>query len=166
MARTGRDVTVVAYGPTVRVALDAATVAQGEGRSLEVIDLRSLSPLDYGTLVKSVRKTGRVVIVHEAPTYVAGKDGWTFLSDAFISNFSQSLGRERLTRAEVSGISGMGAAAHLQPQSMSRGEPVRGGPQLEADRPAAVTSRIGQLGRQPGEPVADVPRTPLPVDVA
>jgi pyruvate dehydrogenase E1 component beta subunit len=60
---------VIAYGPTVRVALDAATVAESEGRSLEVIDLRSLSPLDLNTLTKSVRKTGRVVIVHEAPTF-------------------------------------------------------------------------------------------------
>ena len=70
VAREGDDVTVIAYGPTVRVALDAATVAGGEGRSLEVIDLRSLSPLDYVTLDRSVRKTGRVVIVHEAPTFV------------------------------------------------------------------------------------------------
>jgi 2-oxoisovalerate dehydrogenase E1 component subunit beta len=70
VARPGDDVTVVAYGPTVRVALDAATVAADEGRSLEVIDLRSLSPLDYHALVGSVRKTGRVVVVHEAPTFV------------------------------------------------------------------------------------------------
>jgi 2-oxoisovalerate dehydrogenase E1 component beta subunit len=69
VAREGTDVTVIAYGPTVRVALDAATVAESEGRSLEVIDLRSLSPLDLNTLTKSVRKTGRVVSVHEAPTF-------------------------------------------------------------------------------------------------
>lgn len=70
VAQTGSDVTVLAYGPTVRVALDAATVAASEGRSLEVIDLRSLSPLDTDTLVTSVRKTGRAVVVHEAPTFV------------------------------------------------------------------------------------------------
>ena len=69
VARAGTDVTVVSYGPTVRVALDAATVAESEGRSLEVIDLRSLSPLDIGTLTASARKTGRVVVVHEAPTF-------------------------------------------------------------------------------------------------
>ncbi|NIH78498.1 alpha-ketoacid dehydrogenase subunit beta [Amycolatopsis viridis] len=69
IARAGADVTVIAYGPAVRVALDAATVAESEGRSLEVIDLRSLSPLDFGTLTASVRKTGRVVVVHEAPTF-------------------------------------------------------------------------------------------------
>jgi pyruvate dehydrogenase E1 component beta subunit len=70
VVRTGTDCTVVAYGPTVRVALDAATVAESEGRSLEVIDLRSLSPIDFGTVVASVGKTGRLVVVHEAPTFV------------------------------------------------------------------------------------------------
>jgi len=69
VAREGTDVTVVAYGPTVRLALDAAVVSEAEGRSLEVIDLRSLSPLDYDALTRSVRKTGRVVVVHEAPTF-------------------------------------------------------------------------------------------------
>ncbi|AQT82402.1 alpha-ketoacid dehydrogenase subunit beta [Mycolicibacterium litorale] len=67
--KTGTDCTLIAYGPSVRVALDAATVAAGEGRSLEVIDLRSLSPLDLPTLTSSANKTGRVVIVHEAPTF-------------------------------------------------------------------------------------------------
>jgi 2-oxoisovalerate dehydrogenase E1 component beta subunit len=69
VARPGTDVTVLAYGPTVRVALDAATVAESEGKSLEVIDLRSLSPLDVDSMTASVRKTGRAVIVHEAPTF-------------------------------------------------------------------------------------------------
>ena len=70
VARPGTDVTVLAYGPSVRVALDAATVAESEGRSLEVVDLRSLSPLDADTMTASVRKTGRAVVVHEAPTFV------------------------------------------------------------------------------------------------
>jgi pyruvate dehydrogenase E1 component beta subunit len=65
----GSDVTVLAYGPTVRVALDAATVARSEGTSLEVIDLRSLSPIDVETISASVRRTGRAVVVHEAPTF-------------------------------------------------------------------------------------------------
>ncbi|MCQ0005635.1 alpha-ketoacid dehydrogenase subunit beta [Actinomadura madurae] len=69
VAKPGTDVTLVAYGPAVRVALDAATVAESEGRSLEVIDLRSLSPLDLDTLTASARRTGRVVVVHEAPTF-------------------------------------------------------------------------------------------------
>ncbi len=70
IARPGSDVTIIAYGPTVRTALDAAAVAESDGRSLEVIDLRTLSPVDYGTLASSVQKTGRAVVVHEAPTFV------------------------------------------------------------------------------------------------
>ncbi len=66
----GSDVTLVAYGPTTRIALDAAQIAAGEGRSVEVIDLRSLSPLDMVTLAGSAAKTGRVIVVHEAPTFV------------------------------------------------------------------------------------------------
>ncbi len=68
IARTGDDVTLVAYGPTVRVALQAAEVLAKEGTSAEVIDLRSISPLDVNTIVRSVRKTGRCVVVHEAAT--------------------------------------------------------------------------------------------------
>ena len=66
----GSDVTLVAYGPTTRTALDVAQLAGGEGRSVEVIDLRSLSPLDMPTLVASAAKTGRVIVVHEAPTFL------------------------------------------------------------------------------------------------
>jgi 2-oxoisovalerate dehydrogenase E1 component beta subunit len=64
--RPGSDVTVVAYGAMVGIAVDAAIAAADEGLSLEVIDLRSLSPVDYATVERSVRKTGRLVIVHEA----------------------------------------------------------------------------------------------------
>ncbi|MEV4640772.1 alpha-ketoacid dehydrogenase subunit beta [Actinoplanes sp. NPDC049548] len=67
VAREGTDATVIAYGPMVRVALDAATAAQEDGRNLEVIDLRTLSPLDLGPVFDSIRKTGRAVVVHEAP---------------------------------------------------------------------------------------------------
>jgi 2-oxoisovalerate dehydrogenase E1 component beta subunit len=67
VVRRGRDVTVVAYGPMVRVAMDAATAAEEDGRALEVIDLRTLSPLDMGTVLDSVRRTGRLIVVHEAP---------------------------------------------------------------------------------------------------
>jgi pyruvate dehydrogenase E1 component beta subunit len=62
----GTDVTLVAYGPLVKTARDAATAAADEGISIEVIDLRSLAPVDYATVEKSVRKTGRLVITHEA----------------------------------------------------------------------------------------------------
>ncbi len=70
VARPGTDATVVAYGPMVRTALDAATAATEDGRELEVIDLRSISPLDMPPVYESVRKTGRLVVVHEAPSNV------------------------------------------------------------------------------------------------
>jgi 2-oxoisovalerate dehydrogenase E1 component beta subunit len=66
VVQTGTDATVVAYGPMVRTCLDAATAAADEGKSLEVIDLRSLSPLDMPVLHESVRRTGRCIVVHEA----------------------------------------------------------------------------------------------------
>jgi len=64
--RPGRDVTLIAYGGMVVTALEAAEAAAGEGWDVEVIDLRSLSPLDEATLTESVRRTGRAVVVHEA----------------------------------------------------------------------------------------------------
>jgi pyruvate dehydrogenase E1 component beta subunit len=67
VARAGADATILAYGPMMRTALDAATAAEDDGRSLEVIDLRTLSPLDLGPAFESVRRTGRCVVVHEAP---------------------------------------------------------------------------------------------------
>lgn len=69
VARSGTTVTVIAYGPTVDLALKAAEAAEKEGNSLEVIDLRSLSPLDIDTVLASVRKTHRAVVVHEAPVF-------------------------------------------------------------------------------------------------
>lgn len=66
----GSDVTLVTYGPLVMTAVDAAVAASDEGVSVEVIDLRSLSPVDFATVEASVRKTGRLVITHEA-----GKSG-------------------------------------------------------------------------------------------
>lgn len=63
----GADATVVAYGGTVATALKAAEIAAAEGHSLEVIDLRSLAPIDFDTIEASVRKTGRLIVVHEAP---------------------------------------------------------------------------------------------------
>lgn len=62
----GTDVTLIAYGPSVRPCLEAAQVARDEGTSVEVIDLRSLSPLDDAAFVGSVQKTGRAIVVHEA----------------------------------------------------------------------------------------------------
>ena len=67
IAREGGDLTLLAYGPTVKVCLDAATAAEDEGRNLEVIDLRTLSPLDMSVITASAQRTGHVVVVHEAP---------------------------------------------------------------------------------------------------
>lgn len=64
--RSGTDATLITYGAMVSTALQAAEAAADEGVSLEVIDLRSLSPVDYDSVAASVRKTGRVVVVHEA----------------------------------------------------------------------------------------------------
>lgn len=69
VVREGTDVTLIAYGPLVATALDAADAATEEGISIEVIDLRSLAPIDFDTLEDSVNKTGRVVIVHEAAQF-------------------------------------------------------------------------------------------------
>ena len=63
VVRPGSDATLVAYGPMVRTCLDAATASELD---LEVLDLRSLSPLDMPTVLESVRRTGRCVVVHEA----------------------------------------------------------------------------------------------------
>ncbi len=68
--REGTDVTLLAYGPMVKTCLQAAQAAEEEGRSLEVVDLRSLSPLDEPAILDSARKTGRVVVVHEASTFL------------------------------------------------------------------------------------------------
>ena len=71
LIREGTDVTLLAYGPMVTTALQAAELGAEEGINIEVIDLRSLSPIDYPTLFASANKTGRVVMVHEAPTNVS-----------------------------------------------------------------------------------------------
>ncbi|HZB67039.1 MAG TPA: alpha-ketoacid dehydrogenase subunit beta [Ornithinibacter sp.] len=68
--REGTDVTLLAYGPMVKTCLQAAQAADEEGRSLEVVDLRSLSPLDDEAILGSVEKTGRAVVVHEASTFL------------------------------------------------------------------------------------------------
>lgn len=70
VVRTGDACTVVAYGPMVATCLEAAAAAAQEGRELEVIDLRSLSPLDFDTVTASVERTGRLVVVHEAPVFL------------------------------------------------------------------------------------------------
>jgi len=64
--RNGTDISLISYGKTVHHCLQAADALAADGISAEVIDLRSLKPLDEAAILASVRKTGRVVIVHEA----------------------------------------------------------------------------------------------------
>ena len=71
VVREGTDVTVIAHGAMVTMVNQAAEVAAGEGTSIEVIDLRSLSPIDFDTILASVRKTGRAVVAQEAPGNVS-----------------------------------------------------------------------------------------------
>lgn len=69
--RSGTDLTIASYGPMVLTSLQAAEIAQAEGVSIEVIDIRSLSPIDFGVIVESVKKTGRLIVAHEAGTFVS-----------------------------------------------------------------------------------------------
>ncbi len=71
VVRTGTDVTLVGHGAMVSALLQAADIAADEGTSAEVIDLRSLSPIDYGPILASVQKTGRIVVAQEAPGAVS-----------------------------------------------------------------------------------------------
>ncbi|MBI5460920.1 MAG: alpha-ketoacid dehydrogenase subunit beta [Gammaproteobacteria bacterium] len=66
MRRTGTDVTLVSYAKTVNVCMQAAEQLHAQGIAAEVIDLRSLKPLDEATVLQSLRKTGRLIVVHEA----------------------------------------------------------------------------------------------------
>ncbi|WP_438354882.1 alpha-ketoacid dehydrogenase subunit beta [Microbacterium sp. CJ88] len=85
IVRRGTDVTVVAHGAMVAVALQAAALAEAEGTSMEVVDLRSLSPVDYGPILDSVRRTGRMVYAQEAPGMVSlgGEIAATVMERAF-----------------------------------------------------------------------------------
>lgn len=67
--RQGTDVTIFTYGKTLFTTLDAAAILEDDEVSVEVVDLRSLRPLDTDTILASVRKTGRAVVVHEAPSF-------------------------------------------------------------------------------------------------
>ncbi|MEF2976351.1 alpha-ketoacid dehydrogenase subunit beta [Subtercola sp. YIM 133946] len=71
VVRTGTDVTLIAHGAMVATLLQAAQVAADEGVSVEVLDLRSLSPIDFGPIISSVEKTGRLVVCQEAPGFVS-----------------------------------------------------------------------------------------------
>ena len=87
VVREGTDATIVAYGPLVPVALAAAEASAEDGRSVEVIDLRSISPIDFDAVVASVQKTGRLVVAHEAPTFggIGGEIASRVSERAFLS---------------------------------------------------------------------------------
>jgi 2-oxoisovalerate dehydrogenase E1 component beta subunit len=68
VVRTGSTLTLASYGPMLKTCLEAATAAEADGQDIEVIDLRTLSPLDLGPVVESVRRTGHLVVVSEAPS--------------------------------------------------------------------------------------------------
>src|SRR5499427_904072 len=74
MVREGRDLSIITYGAMVWTALEAADKLAGEGVSVEVVDLRTLVPLDRDTVCESVRKTSKVLLVHE-DTRTAGMAG-------------------------------------------------------------------------------------------
>jgi pyruvate dehydrogenase E1 component beta subunit len=67
VVRTGSTLTLATYGPMLKTCLDAAAAAETDGHDLEVIDLRTLSPLDLDPVIESVRRTGHLVVVSEAP---------------------------------------------------------------------------------------------------
>jgi pyruvate dehydrogenase E1 component beta subunit len=86
--RKGKDVTIVSFGKIMKVALETAEVLAQEGIDCEVIDLRTVRPIDYATVIESVKKTNRMVVVEEAwplasisteLTYVVQKEAFDFL---------------------------------------------------------------------------------------
>lgn len=87
VVRRGTDVTLVGHGAMVTTLLQAAALAEGEGTSCEVIDLRSLSPVDYGPILDSVRRTGRMVWAQEAPGFssIGSEVAATVMEKAFFA---------------------------------------------------------------------------------
>ncbi|XPP27901.1 MAG: alpha-ketoacid dehydrogenase subunit beta [Leucobacter sp.] len=71
VVREGSDVTLIAYGPSVAIALEAAEAQAAEGRSVQVVDVRTLTPFDDATVTAAVRSTGRAVVIAEAPGYAS-----------------------------------------------------------------------------------------------
>lgn len=71
VVRDGTDATLIAYGTSVQVALDAATAGEAEGRSLQVVDVRTLTPFDDATVMAAVKSTGRAVVIAEASGFAS-----------------------------------------------------------------------------------------------
>jgi 2-oxoisovalerate dehydrogenase E1 component beta subunit len=87
LVRDGTDCTLIAYGQSLRVALDAASAAEEDGISVQVINLRSISPLDTSLLLECVATTGRAIVVHEATTFggIGGEISAVITERAFYS---------------------------------------------------------------------------------
>ena len=85
--REGNDVTLITYGPSVRTCEDACEEAAADGVEVELIDLRTLIPLDLDTIMESVKKTGRAVVVHEAQVTsgFGGEIAARIMEDDFLS---------------------------------------------------------------------------------
>lgn len=71
VVREGSDVTLISYGPSVQIALDAAEASESDGRSVQVVDVRTLTPFDDETVMRAVRSTGRAVVIAEAPGFAS-----------------------------------------------------------------------------------------------
>ena len=132
MVRQGTDATLVAYGPMVKTCLEAAAAAAEEGRSLEVIDLRTLSPLDLEPVYASVRKTGRLIIVHEASVFMGmGAEVAAQVTEKCFYSLEAPVLR-------------VGALAHPVPAVAGRGGvPARPGPSAGRRRPRVRVLRNG-----------------------
>ena len=145
--KEGTDCTVVAYGPMVKTCLQAAQAAEDEGKSIEVVDLRSLSPLDLDTVVASVEKTGRLVVVHEASTNLGlgAEVAAAVTQRAFYSAGGAGPARRRLQPA-------------LPAQPARGGVPPRPRPRPRHRRPR---SRLLSRSRQGNSPYAG-PAVPTP----
>lgn len=71
VVREGTDVTLISYGPSIEIALKAAEAEEAEGRSVQVVDVRTLAPFDTETIAAAVKSTGRAVVISEAPGNVS-----------------------------------------------------------------------------------------------
>lgn len=112
VVRSGNDVTVVTYGLGVKDALDAAARLQEEGVSVEVIDLRSLVPLDMPTVIESVSKTRRAVVSHMATRFAGpGAEISALITEALFSRLLAPVGRVGAKFVPVASSSTLEAAA-------------------------------------------------------
>ena len=135
--REGRDVTLVAYGPSVPVALEAAEAATDEGWDVEVVDLRTIVPFDDETVVASVRRTGRCVVIQEAQGF--GGVG---------AEIASRVQERALPRPARPGAAGQRAGRPL-PRAQARARaPARCRPGAGRHRAAAVGRRAGPALRR------------------